>query len=119
MEVSDKREGNVVVLSAAGRIDHQTADAFQNALEPHLANCAADGDSLVIDLAEVNYVSSVGLRALLLASKKASARKGKIAVAGMQPTVAEVFRISRFDSILPAYESVSAAVEAQTTGGEG
>ncbi len=110
MELVERREGSVVVLAASGRIDHQTAEAFQKALEPHLAGCSEGGDSIVVELSGVNYVSSVGLRALRLASKKVKAQKGRIAVAAMQPTVAEVFRISRFDSILPAFETLDAAV---------
>lgn len=110
MELMETRDGAIVALRASGRIDHQSADAFQKALEPYLANCAAGGDALVIDMARVDYVSSVGLRVLLVASKRAAAAKGKIAVAAMQATVAEVFRISRFDSILPAYDTVDAAI---------
>lgn len=93
MDLTEKRNGTVVVLGASGRIDHQTADAFRQALEPYLENCSADGDRLAIDMSKVDYVSSVGLRALLLASKKAGAQKGKIAVAAMPPSVSEVFRI--------------------------
>ena len=109
MQLSETRSGDVLVLSAAGRIDHQTAEAFRLALEPKLANCKAGGDPIVIDLAKVDYISSVGLRVLLMASKRASGQQGKIAVAAMQPTVAEVYRISRFDAILPSYDSVEAA----------
>ena len=112
MQLKETRDGDVLALAAAGRLDHETADGFQKSLGPFLANCKAGGDSLVIDLADVSYISSVGLRALLVASKQVKASEGKIAVAAMQATVAEVFRISRFDAILPAYSSVEDAVAA-------
>ena len=112
MELQETRDGDVLALAASGRLDHETAEGFQKTLGPYLANCSDKGDSIVIDLADVSYVSSVGLRALLVASKQVKASNGKIAVAGMQPTVAEVFRISRFDAILPAYPNVSEAVAA-------
>jgi anti-sigma B factor antagonist/stage II sporulation protein AA (anti-sigma F factor antagonist) len=110
MELAESRTGVVVTLAPTGRIDHQTADKLQEALQPYLAKCSADGDRLLIDLSNVNYISSVGLRALLLAAKAARANKGRIAVAGMQPTVAEVLRISRTDSILPTYAGIADAI---------
>ena len=58
------------------------------------------------------HQTEIGQRVLLMASKKMKAQKGQICVAGMQPTVGEVFRISRFDTILPAYDTVDDAVAA-------
>ncbi|MEQ9123547.1 MAG: STAS domain-containing protein [Alphaproteobacteria bacterium] len=109
MELKKSRIGEVLALAASGRIDHQSAEAFQKALDPHLAGCVAGGDAIVLDMAEVDYVSSVGLRVLLMASKRAAAQKGRIVVAAMQPNVGEVFRISQFDRILPVYDTVEAA----------
>lgn len=110
MQLSETRTGKIVALGASGRIDHQSAEAFQSALEPYLEGCVAGGDTLVIDMGAVDYVSSVGLRVLLMASKRATAQKGTITVAAMQPTVAEVFRISQFHRIIAAYDTVDAAV---------
>lgn len=112
MNLTETRKGDVAVVAAAGRIDHQSAEAFQTALTPYLDACKADGDPLVIDMADVEYVSSVGLRVLLTASKQAAAQKGKIAVAAMQPTVGEVFRISQFHRIISAHDTVDEAVAA-------
>lgn len=109
MNVSESRSGDTLVLSAVGRIDHETAEAFRKALEPRLSNCSAAGDRVVLDLGGVDYISSVGLRVLLMASKRVAKQNGKIAVAAMQPTVAEVYRISRFDAILPSFDTVEAA----------
>lgn len=110
MDLSESRNGSIVTLGASGRIDHQSADAFQQALDPYLVNCKEGGDKVVLDFSKVDYVSSVGLRVLLMASKKSKAQNGKICVAAMLPTVGEVFRISRFDTILPSYDTVDAAV---------
>lgn len=111
MQLTETRKGNVTVVGASGRIDHQTAEAFQTALSSHLDDCKAGGQALVIDMGQVNYVSSVGLRVLLTASKLVTAQKGQIAVAAMQPTVAEVFRISQFHRIIKAHDDVDAAVD--------
>ncbi len=112
MELTESRDGNVVALGASGRLDHKSAEAFLKALEPYLAACSDSGTAVVLDLAGIDYISSVGLRSLLMASKRASAQKGKIVVAAMQPSVGEVFRISQFDRILPVYDTVAAATAA-------
>jgi anti-sigma B factor antagonist len=83
-----------------GRIDHATADGFRPALTPHVAGCAAGDDRLVLDLSGVEYISSVGLRVLMLASKQAKAQRGSLAVCGLVPVVREIFEISRFNLVL-------------------
>ncbi|MGH7365454.1 MAG: STAS domain-containing protein, partial [Candidatus Rokuibacteriota bacterium] len=65
-----KRFADTVALFPAGRLDHATAEGFKAALAPHLAGCAAGHDRAVIDLFAVEYISSVGLRVLMLASKQ-------------------------------------------------
>ena len=66
---------------------------------------------VVLDFAGVEYISSVGLRVLMVAAKQMRTREAKIAVAGLQPVVAEIFAISRFDRVLDVYPSVRNALE--------
>jgi anti-anti-sigma factor len=72
------------------------------------------GRPLIIDMSGVNYISSAGLRALMLGAKEARARDGKLAVAALQPVVLEIFQISRFDKLLACHSSVAAAITAIT-----
>ncbi len=74
MELASKRFADTVALFATGRIDHATAEPFKAAMAPHLATCAAGRDRLVLDLGGVEYISSVGLRVLMLASKQPKAQ---------------------------------------------
>jgi anti-sigma B factor antagonist/stage II sporulation protein AA (anti-sigma F factor antagonist) len=110
MNLTPKRFADTVVLAPAGRIDHVTAEAFKVALGPHLALCAAGRDRLVLDLAGVDYISSVGLRVLLLASKQAKGQGGDLAVAALQPVVREIFEISKFTLILNVAPTVREAL---------
>jgi anti-sigma B factor antagonist/stage II sporulation protein AA (anti-sigma F factor antagonist) len=110
MELVAKRFADVVALYPSGRIDHATADAFKAALAPHLAAVAAGGDRAVIDLAAVEYISSVGLRVLMLASKQVKARGGALAVAALQPVVREIFEISRFTLVLEVFPTLREAL---------
>jgi anti-sigma B factor antagonist len=102
--------GNVVVAMPAGRLDHSAAHDFETALLP-LASDAQNG-AVVLDLAGVDYISSVSLRVLMLAAKAARARHARIAAVALQPIVAEIFAISRFDSVFEMFSSVADALAA-------
>lgn len=115
MDCIASRRGSVGVLAVRGRLDAASADAFAAALSAQLATARADGiHRLVLDAAGVDYVSSAGLRVLMLASRQARAAEVSLAVAAMQPMVAEIFRISRFDTFIPAHATVDAALAATT-----
>jgi anti-sigma B factor antagonist/stage II sporulation protein AA (anti-sigma F factor antagonist) len=64
-----------------------------------------------MDLAGVPYISSVGLRVLMVSAKQMRARGARIAVAALQPVVAEIFTISRFDAVLDVHASVRDALQ--------
>jgi anti-sigma B factor antagonist/stage II sporulation protein AA (anti-sigma F factor antagonist) len=98
------------VLRPAGTIDHVSAPVFRAALDPHLTRCAADGHHVVLDFSEVPYISSAGLRVLMLASKQAKAQGGTIAIAALQPLPLEIFAISRFDQVLAVFPTVAEAL---------
>jgi anti-anti-sigma factor len=108
LELSDKRIDSVVIMKAAGRIDMITSDAFRERLLELLAGALP----VVIDLSGVDYVSSAGLRALMIGSKQAHSAGTQLAVAALQPVVLEIFQISRFDKVLRCYDSVDAALAA-------
>ena len=96
MELRSRLEGAVTVVSPQGRIDLERAPLFEKALAPILEECKPGQRSVLLDFSGVDYVSSVGLRALMIAARRVAAQKGRIAVAGLQPLVREVFEISRF-----------------------
>jgi anti-sigma B factor antagonist len=103
----------VVVPVAHARIDYDSAQRFQEQLLAALGDGSA---VLIVDFSAVEAISSVGLRALVVAAKKSKAANGKIVVSGLRPLVREVFEISRFDALFPLYESVAAARDALEAG---
>lgn len=114
MDLPATTHGAVVVVHPAGRIDHSQAAAFHAALQPYVARAAA-GTPLVIDLAGLEYIASVGLRELMLAARAANAPgaiPGSVAVAAPQPAVREVFAISRFHLVIAIHDDVATAVAA-------
>lgn len=117
MRLDSARFADVVVLSPRGRIDHAAAEELRSALAPHLARCGQGQDHVVLDFAGVDYISSAGLRVLMLAAKQAKAQSGFLAVAAVQPLVQEILEISKFTLVLRTLPSVRDAVAAASPGG--
>jgi anti-anti-sigma factor len=67
---------------------------------------------VVLDLSRLEYVSSAGLRVLMIAAKDVRARKGKLVAVSLQPVVREIFEISRFTLVFDVFESVQDALRA-------
>ena len=110
MQFQSRSYGNIIVAAPSGRIDHAAAVPFEHALTPLLGNAEAAG--LVLDFGGVDYISSIGLRVLMIAAKQMRARKARIAVATLQPVVAEIFKISRFDAVVEIFPSLRGALGA-------
>lgn len=107
MEITETTENgrNVAVLD--GRLDTATAAATEARLIALL-----EKGGLIADLTEVRYVSSAGLRVLLKAAKQAKASSRSFSLVGLQAPVREVFEISGFDRIIPAFATRAEAASA-------
>lgn len=107
LSIKDEMQGPAVVVRLSGQLDTLTAKPF----ETHLADKIAAGQKrIVVELSEVNYVSSYGLRVFLLTAKQLrSDRRGFILAALTEP-VQKIFRISGFDKILTICDTLEAAV---------
>ena len=112
MQLSITRCADVVLLRPAGRVDHNNAEAFANAVKPQLAGCKSGGDALLFDLSELEYISSAGLRVLMLVSKNVGPAGGKVALAQPQRVVGEILEISRFKYVFPIHGSIAAGLAA-------
>ena len=110
LALSSEQHGKVCVLSVRGKIDQLSADEFHRQLLPYLAQCGLDQLSLVLDLAGVEYISSAGLRIFMLASREVKMRQGRLALAGLQPVVQEIFETSKFSLLFPIHERVEDAL---------
>jgi len=108
MEIAESTHDAVLVLSLQGRLDSITAPAFERLVRGRLA----DGHRrIVIDLDALDYISSAGLRILMIAGKALKAERGRIALCRVKGVVMEVLRISAFDrifTILPSREQAVA-----------
>lgn len=85
------------VYKPIGRLDGTTAAAA----EKEILGLLVDGvSSITIDLSELDYVSSAGLRVMLVSAKAAKAKGGKVVLLSPKPAIMEVLTISGFDKIL-------------------
>jgi anti-sigma B factor antagonist len=107
MELENHTFDDVIVVSPTGRIDHNSAEPFQAALLAKVVGCGENG-KMVLDLGGVDYMSSVGLRALMIAAKEAKKTATDIVVSSLQPDLKEIFEISRFHFIFKTLSNVSA-----------
>lgn len=113
MEMTSSRVDGVVVIRIDGRIDHDRASALESGLMPYLDGPGADGyPPLLLDLENVSFLTSAGLRVLMIAAKTCKEQARRIAVAGLQPMIAEIIRIARFDLIIPVYPNTDDALAA-------
>jgi anti-sigma B factor antagonist/stage II sporulation protein AA (anti-sigma F factor antagonist) len=110
MKFTANHQGNTLILESKGRIDHASAEAFSAALTPYLADCKTDGNPLILDFSQVEYVSSIGLRALMLAARQVKTQGGQIAIAAATPLVREVFEVCRFNLVISLYDCVNTAL---------
>ena len=112
MQFQSRHFGNIVVAAPVGRLDHSSAMPFEQALTPLWQDPKADG--LIVDFSGVEYISSVGLRVLMIAAKQMRGRKARVAAVAMQPVVAEIFAISRFDSVFEVFATLRDALAAMS-----
>lgn len=106
MNATETRTGGHVVVAPAGRLDSVTSSAF----ERQLAAIIGRGDGrIVLDLGAVEYISSVGLSAILSAAKKMKSVNGRLALANLNDRVRLVFEMSGFLRLLPVYGTVEEA----------
>ncbi len=112
MELSSLRFADVVVAAPVGPIDHTQSTRLQPALAPLVEEAAKARSALVLELSGVGYISSMGLRVLMIAAKELRSQGARIAVAAMQPVVAEIFDIARFGHVVEVFPSVRDALQA-------
>ena len=112
VDLSKSSLADVTIAAPTGKIDHPNAQRLQEALTPILDEVSVKDGKLLLDFGRVEYISSMGLRVLMIAAKRMRSHDGRIAVAALQPAVAEIFEIARFKHVLEAFPTVRAALEA-------
>ncbi len=107
MDIVQERDGEVVIVKLKGRFDSSAASSAEAGF------AAALGDEpphVAIDFTELDYISSAGLRVLLILAKRVQQTQGKVALFGLLDNVREVFSVSGFDRIFAIAADRAAAI---------
>jgi len=108
MEIAERKAGNVCVVGIIGRLDSGTSESLGQQLHQLIDR----GERrLVIDAEKLDYISSTGLRVLLVAAKRLKAVDGRIVLSSLKPHIMEVFEIAGFKSIFPIYDNADQAAQ--------
>lgn len=108
MDISEDRKADVVILSVSGKLDATTAKTFEDRI---LGVINGGTQRLVVDLSQLDYVSSSGLRVFILAAKRLQTVDGKIVLCSMKDHVRQVFDLAGFSSMLLIYASRDEAIK--------
>ena len=109
LSVSAETYAECCLVSVTGKVDHTNSDAFLKQLTAH-AETVPRGGGMVIDLNRLEFITSAGLRALLLAQRTVTGSDGKLVISGIGGVVKEVFRISKFDALLSVADTAGEAI---------
>jgi anti-anti-sigma factor len=108
MEVTEGRLGGATTLRIAGRVDSSVSQI----LEQRVLDVVSRDGRLVVDLVDMNYISSAGLRCFIILAKHARLKNQVIALSGMREEVSEIFEISGLLQLFAIYDTAEAAVAA-------
>ena len=95
MTIDVKKNADQVTITVAGRLDTTTAPALEKAINENVQ----EEKHLILDIQELEYLSSAGLRVLLSAQKQMN-KQGKMVLKNVCQTIMDVFEVTGFSSIL-------------------
>ena len=100
MEIKKEWEGKTLTMRLSGRLDAVTAMQFDKAWKESME----EAKTLIVDMSDLVYVASAGLRSLMMTQKKMDQKGGSMKILHVQPQVMEVFRLTGFDEFLTIEE---------------
>lgn len=92
------------VLSVSGRVDSSNASAFETALFELLDHAPAGG--VAVEFEGLEYISSAGLRVVLMGAKRQRTAGTTFAVCGLSENIGKVFAMSGFAKVIPVYATI-------------
>ncbi len=111
LNLTDEMTDGVLVIHVGGRVDGVNAQEFQGELDLRVQG--TDGP-VILDFKNLTYISSAGLRSILLVAKVFRDKNTKFVLCSLPETALQVIRISGFDKIIEIQESRSLAMAAAT-----
>ena len=110
MQIDVKKDGEISIVTIDGAVDGKTAPEAQNTITPLLQPNSA----VILDMSKVNYMSSAGLRTLLLVYRQSSSQNSRLALVGVSEEVKDVMSMTgflKFFTLCPTLEEGKKAVQ--------
>ena len=107
MTVEAVQHPYAMLFGVSGRVDGENAGELQQVL---LAGLTPEVRYLVLDLAELAYISSMGLSTILTVAKRLDAQSGTLMVSGLNAKLRQTFQFSGFDTLFPVHLTVAEAL---------
>ncbi len=114
MKMTEEMRGEVLTVRPEGRIDTISSEELGSLLASRLDGALR---RLVIDMSGTDYISSAGLRVLLLALKKLRGSGGQLALGGLNPSVKQIFDLAGFSAMFALEPDADRAVARVSGGG--
>jgi anti-sigma B factor antagonist len=109
MEIARRDEDGIAILSLQGRLNQASADALHTAaMQAVQFGCRG----LVIEMKGVDFIASVGIRALIRPSQAINLNGGKLAVADLNPQIRDFFKLTGLDQMFTVYDTADEACNA-------
>ena len=109
MEIKVERENGTLIALVEGRVDSANAREFEQVL----TEAIGDAHAVIVDFEGLSYISSSGLRVLLMVAKTLRQRSADLALCALSESIREVFEISGFDKIIQIHDTRAEALAAQ------
>lgn len=110
MEIGEAKQGSIIIVSPVGRVDGVGAPD----LERRMTEIAERGEHRVlIDCEKMDYISSAGLRAVLIGARMCQQKGGALTLCALQPDCRTVLEMSGFLNIVKCYDTRGDAVADQ------
>lgn len=107
MNFTGTKMGDALVVNVTGRMDAITAPEFDTQCQSWID---AGETKVIIDLGDLEYISSAGLRSILAAAKRLKGSKGELQFARLSGMVEEVFSVSGFSAMFKIYKTTEEAL---------
>jgi anti-anti-sigma factor len=111
MKVLRKQFANALVLTLDGRLDHETTPEFREEIMGAVRQAAGAELTMVLDLAQLEYLSSAGLNSLIIASRTARKEAVSIYAARLQTMVRETWEISHLTLLVQTFATMEEALQ--------
>lgn len=106
MNVNINTNGNIVIISIEGSIDSKTAGELQS----QIMGKVSESDNVLLNLTEVDFVSSAGLRVLLMIYRQIKSKNGKVILVGVSQEITDVMSMTGFINFFEITDTIDNAL---------